>query len=107
MSVLFVCMLFAGTAAVGAVALLTLFSTAPLPPPDVARALAALGYALVFVFGVRAAGMYMITTTGLASGRRPPGPAGAAELPGGWLPAGQHDLPSRRSCWCSPPGCSW
>ena len=59
-------MLFAGTAAVGGVALLTVFSTAPLPPPDVARALAAVGYGLVFVFGVRAAGIYMISTTTLA-----------------------------------------
>ncbi|MDT7654462.1 MAG: hypothetical protein QOI36_5868, partial [Pseudonocardiales bacterium] len=64
--VLFVAMLFGGTAAVGAVALLTQLSTAPLPPPDVARALAAVGYTMVFVYGVRAAGMYMITTTGLA-----------------------------------------
>ena len=64
--VLFVCMLFAGTAAVGGVALLTVFSTAPLPPPDVARALAAVGYGLVFVLGVRAAGIYMISTTTLA-----------------------------------------
>ncbi len=64
--VLFVCMLFAGTAAVGGVAMLTVFSTAPLPPPDVARALAAVGYGLVFVFGVRAAGIYMISTTTLA-----------------------------------------
>jgi hypothetical protein len=62
----FVCMLFSGTAAVGAIALLTEFSAAPLPPSDVARALNAVGYALVFVFGVRAAGMYMITTAGLA-----------------------------------------
>jgi hypothetical protein len=61
----FVCMLFAGTAAVGAVALLTVFSTVPLPSPEVARALASTGYGLVFVFGVRAAGMYMITTTTL------------------------------------------
>jgi hypothetical protein len=65
-SVIFVCMLFVGTAAVGAVALLTRFSSAPLPGPDVARALSSLGYSLVFVYGVRAAGMYMITTTGLA-----------------------------------------
>jgi hypothetical protein len=64
-SVIFVCLLFAGTAAVGAVALLTDFSSAPLPGPDVARALSSLGYALVFVYGVRAAGMYMFTTTGL------------------------------------------
>jgi hypothetical protein len=63
---LFVCMLFAGSAAAGAVALLTRFSDAPLPDPDVARALSSLGYSLVFVHGVRAAGMYMITTTGLA-----------------------------------------
>jgi hypothetical protein len=64
--VLFVCMLFAGTAAVAGVALLTVVSTAPLPPPDVARALAAVGYGLVFVFGVRAAGIYMFSTTTLA-----------------------------------------
>jgi hypothetical protein len=64
-SVIFVCMLFAGTAAVGAVALLTEFSSGPLPGPDVARALSSLGYALVFVYGVRAAGMYMLTTSGL------------------------------------------
>jgi hypothetical protein len=64
--VLFVCMLFAGSAAVGAVALLTVFSTAAVPAPDVARALTAVGYALVFVFGVRAAGIYMISTTTLA-----------------------------------------
>jgi hypothetical protein len=63
--VLFTAMLFAGTAAVGAVALLGRFSDAPAPAPDVPRALAAVGYALVFVFGVRAAGMYMIVTTGL------------------------------------------
>jgi hypothetical protein len=64
--VVFVCMLFAGSAAAGAVSLLTRYSAAPLPGPDVARGLSAVGYALVFVFGVRAAGMYMITTTGLA-----------------------------------------
>jgi hypothetical protein len=64
--VLFVCMLFAGTAAVGAVALLTVFSSTPLPSPEVARTLTAAGYGMVFVFGVRAAGMYMITTTTLA-----------------------------------------
>jgi hypothetical protein len=63
--VLFVCMLFAGTAAVAAVALLTVRSSVPLPPPDVARALTSVGYGLVFVFGVRAAGMFMITTTTL------------------------------------------
>lgn len=64
--VLFVCMLFVGTAAVGAVALLTEFSSAPLPSPDIARSLSSIGYATVFVYGVRAAGMYMFATTGLA-----------------------------------------
>jgi hypothetical protein len=63
--VLFVCMLFAGTAAAGAVALLTKFSDAPLPGPDVARALSSVGYTLVFVYGVRAAAMYILTTTAL------------------------------------------
>src|SRR3954471_9032782 len=63
--VVFVCMLFAGTAAVGAVALLTKFSNAPLPGPDVARALSSVGFSLVFVYGVRAAGLYILTTTAL------------------------------------------
>ena len=67
--VLFVCMLFAGTAAVAAVALLTVLSTSPLPDPAVARALTSVGYGMVFVFGVRAAGMYMITTTTLTRRR--------------------------------------
>jgi hypothetical protein len=62
-------MLYAGTAAVGAIALLSVFSSVPLPPPDVARALVSVGYGFVFVFGVRAAGMYMITTTTLARRR--------------------------------------
>jgi hypothetical protein len=64
--VLFVALLWGGTAAAGAVAMLTKFSSAPLPGPDVGRALSSLGYTLVFVYAVRAAGMYMFTTTGLA-----------------------------------------
>jgi hypothetical protein len=64
--VLFVALLWGGTAAAGAVAMLTKFSSAPLPGPDIARALSSLGYTLVFVYAVRAAGMYMFTTTGLA-----------------------------------------
>jgi len=63
--VLWVAMLFAGTAAVGAVALLSAFAVTPLPGVDETRALAAVGYGLVFIYGVRAAGMYMITTTTL------------------------------------------
>ena len=67
--VVWVCMLFCGTAAVGAVALLTRFSDTTLPPPDVARALNSAGYGMVFVFGVRAAGMFMISTTTLVRTR--------------------------------------
>jgi hypothetical protein len=65
-TVLFVSMLFAGAASAGAVALLTKFADGPLPGPDVARGLSAVGYTLIFVYGVRAAGMYILTTTGLA-----------------------------------------
>lgn len=65
----FVCLLFTGTAAVGGVALLTVFSSAPLPPPDVARTLTSVGYGMVFVFGVRAAGMFIIATTTLLRSR--------------------------------------
>jgi hypothetical protein len=63
---LFLCMMFVGSAAAGAVALLGAFEVTPLPAPEVARALAAVGYGLMFVFGVRMAGMYMITTIGMA-----------------------------------------
>jgi hypothetical protein len=64
--VLFLCMMFVGSATVGAVALLDVFQVTPLPPPEVSRALAAVGYGLLFIFGVRVAGMYMITTIGMA-----------------------------------------
>ncbi len=67
--VLFVCMLFAGTAAVAAVALLTVLSSTQLPAPEVARTFTSVGYGMVFVFGVRAAGMYMIATTTLTRRR--------------------------------------
>ena len=62
----FLCMMFVGSAAVAAVALLSTFEVTPLPAPEVARALASVGYGLMFVFGVRVAGMYMITTIGMA-----------------------------------------
>jgi hypothetical protein len=61
----FVALLFAGAAASGAAALVVQFSAAPLTP-EVTRGLTATGYTLVFVYAVRAAGMYMLTTTGLA-----------------------------------------
>lgn len=74
--VAFVCMLFAGTASVGAVALMLHFANVPAPPVSVDRVLSAVGYGLVFVYGVRMAGMFAITTTTLA--RR-------AGLMPGWL----------------------
>jgi len=63
--VLFVALLFAGAAASGTAALVVQFSDAPPLTPDVTRGLTATGYTLVFVYAVRAAGMYMLTTTGL------------------------------------------
>lgn len=72
--VLFVCMLFGAAAAVGAAAMMVQFTQAPLPSPDVARSLSVVGYVLLFVYGIRAAGMFMITTTSLvkAGGLLPP-----------------------------------
>jgi hypothetical protein len=64
--VLFVATLFGGSALMGAVALLTDFSNHPAPAPDIARSLTGAGYGMVFVYGVRAAGMFLITTTTLA-----------------------------------------
>jgi hypothetical protein len=63
--VLFVAMVFAGTAAAGAVALAVYLDQAPVADPGVARTLSAVGYGLVFVFAVRAGGMFAITTTTL------------------------------------------
>lgn len=64
--VAFICMLFAGTAAAGAVALMLHFADVPAPPVSVDRVLSSVGYGLVFVYGVRVAGMFAITTTTLA-----------------------------------------
>jgi hypothetical protein len=61
--ILFVAMMFASAAAVGAPALLGVFTTLPPPSVDVARSLAGVGYAFAFIYGVRAAGMYMMTMT--------------------------------------------
>lgn len=57
---------FAGSAAVGALAVLGQYEQVPSPSGGLARALAVVGYALVFIYGVRVAGMFMITTTSLA-----------------------------------------
>ena len=63
--ILFVALLFAGTARPAAVALLKDLTGAPLPSMDVARGLLAVGYSMVFVYSVRGAGMYALTTTTL------------------------------------------
>jgi hypothetical protein len=63
--IIFVTLLFAGTAAVGAAAFGVYFGHAPVEDPSTTRALTAVGYGLVFVFAVRGAGMFAITTTTL------------------------------------------
>ena len=67
--ILFVATIFVGSALVGAIALLSLFSDNPPPSADVAQYLASAGYGVVFVYGVRAAGVYLLTTTTLARKR--------------------------------------
>ena len=62
---IFVTLMFAGTAAVGAVAFGIYFGHSPAEDPPVARALTAVGYGLVFIFAVRGAGMFALTTTTL------------------------------------------
>jgi hypothetical protein len=62
---IFVTMLFAGTAAIGAVAFAVSRGGPGTIDPDTARALTAVGYGLVFVFAVRGAGMFVLTTTTL------------------------------------------
>ena len=68
--VIFVTLLFAGTAAVGAIAFGVYFGHAPVEDPAAARALTGVGYGLVFVFAVRGAGMFAITTTTLLRNAR-------------------------------------
>jgi hypothetical protein len=63
--ILFVVLLFAGTASAGAVALLKDLTNGPLPSADVVRGMLALGYAMVFIYAIRGAGMYALTTTNL------------------------------------------
>jgi hypothetical protein len=62
---IFVTLMFAGTAAVGAVAFGIYFGHSPAEDPPVARALTAVGYGLVFIFAFRGAGMFALTTTTL------------------------------------------
>ena len=63
--ILFVALLFAGTASAGSVALVKDLTDAPLPSPDAVRSLLGAGYGMVFVYSVRGAGMYALTTTTL------------------------------------------
>jgi hypothetical protein len=63
--VLFVVLLFAGMASAGSVALLKDLTSAPLPSADFVRGMLAVGYGMVFVYSLRGAGMYALTTTSL------------------------------------------
>jgi hypothetical protein len=63
--ILFVVLLFAGTASAGSVALLKDLTSAPLPSADFARGMLAVGYGMVFIYALRGAGMYALTTTSL------------------------------------------
>jgi hypothetical protein len=63
--VLFVVLLFAGMASAGSVALLKDLTSAPLPSADFIRGVLAVGYGMVFVYAIRGAGMYALTTTTL------------------------------------------
>lgn len=68
--VAFLCLLFAGTAAVASAALLQ-HRTGVFPlHMETIRAHTSLGYTLVFLYGVRMAGAFMIATTTLAARRR-------------------------------------
>lgn len=63
--ILFVALLFAGTATAGSVALVKTLTDAPLPSVGADRSLLGVGYSMVFVYSVRGAGMYAMTTTTL------------------------------------------
>lgn len=63
--VLFVVLVFAGMASAGSVALLKDLTDAPLPSTDFIRGVLAVGYGMVFVYAIRGAGMYALTTTTL------------------------------------------
>jgi hypothetical protein len=66
--VLFVVLLFGGMASAGSVALLKDLTNAPLPSADFVRGVLAVGYGMVFVYAIRGAGMYALTTTTLLRG---------------------------------------
>ena len=85
----------AGTASAGAVALLKDLTAGPLPSADFARGMLAVGYGMVFVYAIRGAGMYALTTTTLLrEARNHAHLAGRGGLPAGRVPAGEHDAAS-------------
>ena len=95
--IIFVILLFAGTAAVGAVAFGIYFGHTPAEDPAVARAFTGLGYGLVFIFAVRGAGMFALTTTTLLRTAKvlPKIPA-VHRLPARRVPAARRDQQPRR-----------
>ncbi|MEJ2865927.1 hypothetical protein [Actinomycetospora flava] len=66
--VVFVALLFGGTAAMATPVLLTTIGGGAPLDPEITRGLSALGYGLVFLFSVRGAGMFALTTTTLLTG---------------------------------------
>lgn len=77
--IVFVALLFAGMAAAGAVALFKQLGITALPSTDVTRSLLAVGYAMVFIYASRGAGMFVIaSTTLLRRARMVPGWVAAA-----------------------------
>lgn len=94
--VLFVALLFAGTAALAAPVVLTTVGGGPPLDPEVARGLSALGYGLVFLFSVRGAGMFALTTTTLlrAAGVLPRGASVVSYLLAAWLLLTATDHPA-------------
>jgi hypothetical protein len=94
--VLFVALLFAGTAALATPVLLTTIGGGAPLDPEIARGLSALGYGLVFLFSVRGAGMFALTTTTMlrGAGVMPRGAAVVSYLMATWLLLTATDHPA-------------
>lgn len=94
--VLFVALLFGGTAAMATPVLLTTIGGGAPLDPEIARGLSALGYGLVFLFSVRGAGMFALTTTTLlrGTGVMPRGAAIVSYLLAAWLLLTATDHPA-------------
>lgn len=94
--VVFVALLFAGTAALATPVLLTTIGGGAPLAPEIARGLSALGYGLVFLFSVRGAGMFALTTTTLlrGAGVMPRGAAVVSYVLATWLLLTATDHPA-------------